>query len=121
MTMQVAIQTVEQLRLTLDSRRRSVSALEGACLPPLASPPRLLAMCALAMWCSRPHGHTVKPHDQAALHQQAHICAGDITNLQAKTGNPQDPKLMKYVERKHRQEVKMSRAQPACCDMSCLS
>ena len=27
--MQVAIQTVEQLRLTLDSRRRTVSALEG--------------------------------------------------------------------------------------------
>ena len=28
--LQVAIQTVEQLRLTLDSRRRTVSALEGA-------------------------------------------------------------------------------------------
>ena len=61
--LQVAIQTVEQLRLTLDSRRRTVSALEG-----------------------------------------------DITNMQAKTTNPQDPKLMKFVERKHRQEVKMLRA-----------
>ena len=37
------------------------------------------------------------------------IVAGDITNLQAKTTNPQDPKLMKLVERKHRQEVKMLR------------
>jgi hypothetical protein len=63
--LQVAIQTVEQLRLTLDSRRRTVASLEG-----------------------------------------------DITNMQTKTTNPQDPKLMKFVERKHRQEVKMLRANP---------
>lgn len=63
-TVVIALQQVEQLRLTLDSRRRSVSAMEG-----------------------------------------------EITNIKSRTTDPEDSRLMKLVERKHRQEMKMAQVQ----------
>lgn len=35
-----------------------------------------------------------------------------MTNIQSRTTDPEDPRLMKLVERKHRQEMKMARALP---------
>ena len=48
----------------------------------------------------------------ASLTHRACAFAGDITNLQTKTSNPEDPKLIRCVQRKHRQEAKMLRAHP---------
>lgn len=60
-TVVISLQQVEQLRLTLDSRRRSVSTMEG-----------------------------------------------EMTNIQSRTTDPEDARLMKLVEKKHRQEMKMA-------------
>lgn len=37
-------------------------------------------------------------------------CTGEMTNIQSRTSDPEDPRLMKLVEKKHRQEMKMARA-----------
>lgn len=75
-------------------RRMPVAATR---LPVLRdSPGRILFACAAA-----------QAHSVLMLR---YVGAGDITNMETKTPNPQDPKLMRLVERKHRQEVKMSRA-----------
>jgi hypothetical protein len=61
--LQIALQTVDQLRLTLDSRRRTIATLEG-----------------------------------------------DMTKLQTKITSAEDPRFVKLVDKKHRQEVKLARA-----------
>lgn len=86
--LQIALQQVEQLRLTLDSRRRSVSAMEGA------------------QWFCR------QLPCRPSLSNVAAICAGEITNIKSRTSDPEDSRLMKLVERKHRQEMKMARGFP---------
>lgn len=38
--------------------------------------------------------------------------AGEMTNIQSRTTDPEDSRLMKLVEKKHRQEMKMARMSP---------
>lgn len=44
-----------------------------------------------------------------ALSNISETCAGEITNIKSRTTDPEDSRLMKLVERKHRQEMKMAR------------
>jgi hypothetical protein len=41
--------------------------------------------------------------------------AGEMTNIQSRTSDPEDPRLMKLVEKKHRQEMKMARTLSMSC------
>lgn len=43
------------------------------------------------------------------------LCVGEMTNIQSRTTDPEDARLMKLVEKKHRQEMKMARASLDTC------
>jgi len=112
---QALMHGVEETRLVLDSRRRSVATLEGASLSQHAA--RSATPCSAERSGPGPPA-TVRAHPLLAVWRcSLPQCssrllparAGKLTNVRSKAEDENDPKLQQCIQKKYRQETKMNR------------